>query len=227
MKLYKSIFTLLELLVVIAIISILSSILLPALGKAKLKVSAINCLSNQKQIFTYTASYSNDYNGYLVPPYALFTGVSKSWSYLLTNTGYAPSTYSSCKDNDGYQTACVPLLFTCPISKALHTPMLKGVAFHVYTFGINWRLPSNTYFDGTNYYMTTKATKPSTYAYITDAGYPTSNSAFDPAGFNSTNSIYLTSLRHSGKANITFLDGHASSEIRAKLIYYGIFIVTE
>jgi len=123
------------------------------------------------------------------------------------------------------------LVFTCPISKALHVPALKGVAFHVYTFGLNWRLPSNAYFDGTNssYYLASKAPRPSTYAYITDAGSSliTSNYIFDPAGYNSTSITYFTSLRHSGKANITFLDGHASSEIRAKLNSYGIFNVTD
>ena len=53
-------FTLIELLVVIAIIGILSSILMPALSKARLKTQQAFCLNNHKQLTTASISYSTD-----------------------------------------------------------------------------------------------------------------------------------------------------------------------
>jgi len=59
-------FTLIELLVVIAIIAILAALLLPTLGKSKIKAEALTCANNQKQLSLAWQLYADDNQDVLV-----------------------------------------------------------------------------------------------------------------------------------------------------------------
>ncbi|MCD8535905.1 MAG: type II secretion system GspH family protein [Verrucomicrobia bacterium] len=60
-------FTLIELLVVIAIISILGSLLLPALGMAKLRAKYINEINSAQQVMLAYHMYADDNDGRVLP----------------------------------------------------------------------------------------------------------------------------------------------------------------
>jgi len=126
-------FTLIELLVVIAIISLLVSILLPSLSKAKDLARRAVCMSQLRNIGTAFAMYTSDYNFHLPPVYLSY---GDKWYNSLANP-YLD--YSKTGTPLGDELQLNVSIFTCPTQLGLHPETVSQI-----TCGMNWYAGCNT-----------------------------------------------------------------------------------
>lgn len=109
-------FTLVELLVVIAIAAILAGLLLPALGRAKIKAQAVKCVSNQKQQYLGYFLYAGD-NQDFFPVHADWGTVG---GFVRTNVRTRPMVHDTQGETNR------PLNAYVPAAKTFHCPSDKG-----------------------------------------------------------------------------------------------------
>jgi len=215
------IFTLIELLVVIAIIAILAAMLLPVLTKVKESGKQLLCLANEKQLALLVSSYTCDY-GYYMPNNANTTAFPTiAWSWLLRNEGYLTDT----------------MLYSCPAS-VVYTPSYclefrksggtTAWTYNYANYGINAAGVTDDWFatggqvNAQNKITPAKAdgiNNPSQKVLFADSRM---SAALDRPFFiidaYGLNGRIIS--RHSGKANIAWVDGHADAVVSGEKLQY-------
>jgi prepilin-type N-terminal cleavage/methylation domain-containing protein len=132
-------FTLIELLVVISIISLLMSILLPALGQARKTANALKCANLLRSMGLANVMYSSDFKDWAAPNWWRETSTSSKRYYFLTNTGIHERLNVTTADYGARWAHS----FACPEATALNNTswsnsdgvLIRGVYGHNYHVG--------------------------------------------------------------------------------------------
>jgi len=203
-------FTLIELLVVIAIIAILSSMLLPALSKAREKSRQSVCLSNLKQLTLAFLMYVQDNDEYFPPSYYITYTSEIAWDFK-TDTWWA--TYEKGIIGS-YLTKGI---FECPTAKKIiksYDRPFTGFAYNSTYIGGGYSIWTGQSDPPTKL---SRIKNPSETILLADSGiWSTYTNEIignnylrikeDPYDFGPT-----VHFRHNGFANVAFVDGHVEA----------------
>jgi prepilin-type processing-associated H-X9-DG protein len=198
------------LLVVISIISLLISILLPALSAARKSAQTLQCGTNQRQVFVAMVTYAQNHKDWIVPTYMQNGASNRLWS-----VGLAIETLNMSSGDFWPTGQRPPGIFSCPSSDFLMTTS------HYSDWGRStWisRIYHQTYI----YQQMLRHTdikEPSKIIATTDARLVTLS--HNSSGSDAINSTFNIWGRHRGSldpsdpnnvVNISYFDGHVRSQ---------------
>lgn len=213
-------FTLIELLIVVSILALLVSILLPALSHAREITRAAICMSNLRHWGVGLNCYMAEYNGYI--PHR-GQGIQKvtqidrtgDWFNALpryvNEKPYSTLYYAGCKPAPGDKS-----MFICPSAEF---PAGWNPADNFFPYAMNIYLsPWNTGALTNPYEIQHNIRRirwPNQLVFMADAYGPCSSTlpVPVPAPVSPTDTHrYAVIVRHSGRANLVFVDGHVETQ---------------
>jgi prepilin-type N-terminal cleavage/methylation domain-containing protein/prepilin-type processing-associated H-X9-DG protein len=216
-------FTLIELLVVMAIISILASLLLPTLSKAKSKTQQTACLNKLKQWGIAVLLYKDDNDDFL--PREKCVTTTHSWADIsaVNNRDVwcnaLPPAYFGAQGAYGYATDpdafhSTRNIFQCPRAK-----LPSGDVPPIFSLAINSKLNSTTNLLAKLSFSSIE--EPASTVLFLDSGTPGEDKLFPlQKAYEGQPSAWANRLsgRHSRGSNLVFIDGRGQWYAGAKIV---------
>ena len=198
-------FTLIELLIVIAIVAILASMLLPALGKARVAGKRIHCSNNLSGINKMLVFYYDDY-GIMVPSAIPIGSNGYKWCDHIANLYLSNLKYKNAWNQNNRFPMMHGTIFACDQASDVN-PVLKEVnstsfTYNRYVFPANENKTPWAFLPSVAYYSPSKMRSPSTNLLLTDSNGEGNIIAASQVG------TARIDYRHGRQANVLCSDGH-------------------